>query len=86
MTYPTEHEKVVERGSNPSTSESAVDSEAADRTSHLQHMLAGATAGIVEHVAMFPLDTIKTRMQAQPHGARHTRVSPRSSPVDSCTA
>jgi hypothetical protein len=27
-------------------------------------MVAGATAGVVEHVFMFPVDTIKTRMQA----------------------
>jgi solute carrier family 25 iron transporter 28/37 len=33
-----------------------------------QHMLAGALAGTVEHLAMFPLDTVKTRMQAVPHG------------------
>ena len=32
-----------------------------------QHMLAGATAGIAEHVAMFPVDTVKTRMQALGH-------------------
>lgn len=31
-------------------------------------MLAGAAAGTVEHLAMFPLDTVKTRMQAVPHG------------------
>ena len=40
----------------------------------LKHMLAGATAGTVEHVAMFPLDTIKTRMQALPHGAPPARI------------
>ncbi|EFJ31048.1 hypothetical protein SELMODRAFT_169433 [Selaginella moellendorffii] len=28
-----------------------------------QHMLAGSLAGIVEHVAMFPVDTLKTRIQ-----------------------
>jgi solute carrier family 25 iron transporter 28/37 len=33
-----------------------------------QHMVAGALAGTVEHVAMFPMDTVKTRMQALPHG------------------
>jgi len=33
-----------------------------------QHMLAGALAGTVEHLAMYPLDTVKTRMQAVPHG------------------
>ena len=33
----------------------------------VQHMLAGAVAGISEHVAMYPMDTIKTRMQALGH-------------------
>jgi hypothetical protein len=33
----------------------------------LQHMLAGAAAGITEHTAMYPVDTIKTRMQALSH-------------------
>lgn len=33
----------------------------------MQHMLAGAIAGISEHVAMYPMDTIKTRMQALGH-------------------
>lgn len=69
MTYPTEHEHPTgERGSQPSTSTAPETS--GERATHLQHMAAGATAGIVEHVAMFPLDTIKTRMQAQPHGER----------------
>ena len=27
-------------------------------------MIAGAAAGTMEHTAMFPIDTIKTRMQA----------------------
>jgi solute carrier family 25 iron transporter 28/37 len=29
-----------------------------------QHMIAGAAAGIMEHIVMFPVDTVKTRMQA----------------------
>ncbi|KAL8055896.1 hypothetical protein ABFX02_04G084800 [Erythranthe guttata] len=29
-----------------------------------QFMVAGSTAGMVEHMSMFPVDTIKTRMQA----------------------
>lgn len=37
------------------------------RTLALQHMIAGALAGIGEHVAMYPVDTVKTRMQALAH-------------------
>lgn len=40
----------------------------------LQHMLAGAIAGISEHIAMYPMDTIKTRMQALGHPGQ--RVQP----------
>jgi solute carrier family 25 (mitochondrial iron transporter), member 28/37 len=29
-----------------------------------QHMAAGATAGMVEHMVMFPVDTVKTRLQS----------------------
>jgi solute carrier family 25 iron transporter 28/37 len=39
-----------------------------DELTFTQHMVAGAVAGLVEHLAMFPLDTVKTRMQAVPHG------------------
>jgi hypothetical protein len=48
----------------------------------VQHMVAGAAAGITEHTAMFPVDTIKTRMQALSHpGQRvsHLRTSRRLS-------
>lgn len=30
-------------------------------------MVAGAIAGVTEHTAMYPVDTIKTRMQALSH-------------------
>lgn len=30
-------------------------------------MVAGSVAGMVEHIAMYPVDTIKTRMQALSH-------------------
>lgn len=30
-----------------------------------KHMLAGATAGFMEHVAMYPFDTVKTQLQTQ---------------------
>jgi len=36
-------------------------------TFFLQHMMAGAVAGMAEHSAMYPVDTIKTRMQALGH-------------------
>lgn len=41
-----------------------------------QYMLAGSIAGMVEHLAMFPVDTLKTRMQMtrETHGSRHTLV------------
>lgn len=44
----------------------------------LQHMLAGAVAGITEHTAMYPVDTIKTRMQALSHPGQ--RVSSEAAP------
>ena len=37
-------------------------------------MVAGAIAGMGEHLAMFPVDTIKTRMQALGHPGQ--QVSP----------
>ncbi|KAF5843670.1 mitochondrial carrier protein-domain-containing protein [Dunaliella salina] len=33
----------------------------------VSHMIAGAMAGTMEHIAMYPVDTIKTRMQALSH-------------------
>lgn len=32
--------------------------------SAVQHMMAGAAAGMTEHMVMFPVDTVKTRMQS----------------------
>eukprot|EP00879_Flechtneria_rotunda_P018405 GHRR01019307.1.p1 GENE.GHRR01019307.1~~GHRR01019307.1.p1 ORF type:complete len:291 (+),score=94.23 GHRR01019307.1:733-1605(+) len=40
----------------------------------MQHMIAGATAGITEHVAMYPVDTIKTRMQALSHPGQRLAI------------
>mmetsp|Transcript_85786 Transcript_85786/g.251170 ORF Transcript_85786/g.251170 Transcript_85786/m.251170 type:complete len:332 (+) Transcript_85786:261-1256(+) len=31
-----------------------------------QHAIAGSCAGVVEHIGMYPADTVKTRMQASP--------------------
>ncbi|PRW51045.1 mitochondrial carrier [Chlorella sorokiniana] len=39
------------------------------------HMVAGAVAGIGEHVAMYPVDTIKTRMQALAHPGQQLHSS-----------
>lgn len=39
------------------------------------HMVAGAAAGIGEHVAMFPVDTVKTRMQALAHPGQQLHSS-----------
>jgi len=36
-------------------------------------MIAGSVAGIVEHTAMYPVDTIKTRMQALSHPGQRVR-------------
>jgi solute carrier family 25 iron transporter 28/37 len=43
-----------------------------------QHMIAGAAAGIVEHTAMYPVDTIKTRMQALGHPGQQLQGSGRA--------
>lgn len=45
------------------------------RLSLLQHMIAGAAAGIGEHVAMYPIDTIKTRMQALSHPGQQASIA-----------
>ena len=39
-------------------------------------MFAGGVAGITEHIAMYPVDTIKTRMQALAHPGQQVRRSP----------
>ncbi|MCO5551614.1 hypothetical protein L7F22_035677 [Adiantum nelumboides] len=48
-----------------------------DGLSFSQYMIAGSIAGMVEHLAMFPVDTLKTRMQMmkEAHGSRPTLVS-----------
>ena len=38
-------------------------------------MLAGAIAGTLEHTLMFPVDTIKTRMQALSHPGQRVYTS-----------
>lgn len=48
--------------------------ERSDDVPFWRHAIAGSCAGIAEHVGMYPLDTIKTRIQAsgQPVGIRDT--------------
>ncbi|KAI5078699.1 hypothetical protein GOP47_0006370 [Adiantum capillus-veneris] len=47
-----------------------------DGLSFYQYMIAGSIAGMVEHLAMFPVDTLKTRMQMmrEAHGSGPTLV------------
>jgi Mitochondrial carrier protein len=42
----------------------------------VQYMAAGAIAGIAEHVAMYPVDTVKTRMQALAHPGQQLHGAP----------
>jgi len=46
-------------------------------------MLAGATAGVVEHTTMYPVDTVKTRMQALSHPGQHLHGSSLRRALDS---
>ncbi|KDD74418.1 hypothetical protein H632_c1328p1 [Helicosporidium sp. ATCC 50920] len=41
----------------------------------IEHMVAGAVAGIGEHIAMYPVDTVKTRIQAASSGQVSTGMS-----------
>jgi solute carrier family 25 iron transporter 28/37 len=50
--------------SKPSTSYDPNEEEDHDGLGFIQFMIAGSIAGMAEHMAMFPVDTIKTRMQA----------------------
>ena len=49
--------------------------------SYEKAMLAGAAAGVMEHLAMFPVDTIKTNMQLARSGSGSSSSSP---PTHSC--
>ncbi|KAK9276823.1 hypothetical protein L1049_006360 [Liquidambar formosana] len=64
----------------PSTSSpsSAGDDDARDGLSFWKFMVAGSVAGMVEHMAMFPVDTLKTRMQML--GASSSSSAASSSP------
>lgn len=46
-----------------------------DRQAFMQYMIAGSIAGMVEHMAMFPVDTLKTRMQMMADASRSTQSS-----------
>jgi hypothetical protein len=39
------------------------------KLSFIDHMIAGSFAGLAEHVAMFPLDTLKTNVQCEKCGS-----------------
>jgi solute carrier family 25 (mitochondrial iron transporter), member 28/37 len=43
--------------------------------SFVKHMVAGSIAGLVEHISIYPIDTVKTHVQyetAKEFGVRHT--------------
>ncbi|GBF95304.1 mitochondrial carrier protein [Raphidocelis subcapitata] len=46
-----------------------------DGLTFVSHMIAGSVAGIIEHTAMYPVDTIKTRMQALSHPGQRLHSS-----------
>lgn len=48
----------------PSKRPRVFDVEDDEELSPLQHMLAGAAAGMTEHIFMYPVDTVKTKMQS----------------------
>ncbi|GAX73490.1 hypothetical protein CEUSTIGMA_g942.t1 [Chlamydomonas eustigma] len=48
-----------------------------DGLDFVDHMIAGAVAGTVEHTAMYPIDTIKTRMQALSQPGQRLHMSMR---------
>lgn len=77
----------LQQGNKPMESVE-IDYEALPETSPLVHQLAaGAFAGIMEHTVMFPVDSIKTRMQTSKIGAREgilqafTRISAQEGPL-----
>lgn len=46
-----------------------------DGLGFVQYMIAGSIAGMVEHMAMFPVDTLKTRMQMMADASRSAHSS-----------
>ncbi|KAK1283968.1 hypothetical protein QJS10_CPB21g01403 [Acorus calamus] len=58
-----------------SASMTAQHQQAHDGLRFWQFMVAGSIAGCIEHMAMFPVDTLKTRMQAAVPGACPARTS-----------
>ncbi|XP_055627266.1 mitoferrin [Toxorhynchites rutilus septentrionalis] len=44
-------------------------------TSVATNMMAGAIAGVMEHCVMYPLDSVKTRMQSLTHVAMHDTIA-----------
>jgi solute carrier family 25 iron transporter 28/37 len=43
------------------------------RITFLNHMIAGSAAGLMEHVSIFPIDTLKTHIQCQRCGSMNTK-------------
>ncbi|KAH7365341.1 hypothetical protein KP509_18G021700 [Ceratopteris richardii] len=67
----------VERNSAPSKESGLMKPEHLhDGLKFPQYMMAGSVAGMVEHLAMFPVDTLKTRMQMvrDVHGSTYSFV------------
>ncbi|GJD11750.1 Mitoferrin [Galdieria sulphuraria] len=53
-----------EKGNIPLSFIPHIEEVASTDLSHWQHMIAGAVAGLTETTLMFPLDTVKTRLQS----------------------
>jgi solute carrier family 25 iron transporter 28/37 len=60
------------------------DESSSNHIKYWQAMVAGSSAGVMEHIFMFPIDTIKTRMQAQA-SAKNPNYQTISSAITSIT-
>ena len=73
---------------NTTTLSSSLSSQQQTKSSmeYTQHMFAGAFAGTMEHTVMFPVDTVKTRMQLVAAAASSSSASSSSSSLTSSTS